>query len=712
MRLTTIATCSLNQWAVDFTGNLERIQESISIARSQNARFRVGPELETTGYGCEDHFHEPDTFLHSWELIATLIQTGYTDNILVDIGAPVLHRAVPYNARVLILNRKILLIRPKTDLAGSGNYREPRWFRSWPRSRSLEPFVLPDFVRLACNGQLETKIGYAFLELNDGVTIGCEICEELWTANPCHSAMFHEGVDIIANGSASHHALRKMHNRVNAVQAATKFSGGVYLYANQLGCDGGRLYYDGGALAVLNGQVLKMGKQFWLGGEVDVVVVTVDLDEVVARRIGFAANGVQAADKVHRMNRIRVDQMFSILSTGGQVTRPESLTFFSPEEEIAYASGSWLWDYLRRSGLNGFFLPLSGGSDSSATAAIVGGMCQMVVDELEGGENSKFLLKNVRNVTGSKEDYAPSDSRELAGRIFHTMYMGCGEMSSKETRQRAENVAKEIGAWHKDIDIDAIVASILTIFHGVFGKEAKFVAHGGSKRENLALQCVQARVRMVVGYLFAQLILWARGRKGGLLVLGSANVDEGLRGYLTKYDCSSADLNPIGGVCKKDLKSFLEWASTEKGLGYSSLCEVVRAKPSAELEPRVDGREQTDEEDMGMTYEELGWYGKLRKLERCGPWSMYERLKGVWGSIAAKEVAKKVKKFWRLYGINRHKMTVLTPSLHAENYSPEDCRFDLRQFLYNSKWSWQFDKINRDVKKLGTSIEAENGLDS
>lgn len=36
----------------------------------------------------------------------------------------------------------------------------------------------------------------------------------------------------------------------------------------------------------------------------------------------------------------------------------------------------------------------------------------------------------------------------------------------------------------------------------------------------------QARVRMVLAYLFAQLSLWARGRPGGLLVLGSANVDE------------------------------------------------------------------------------------------------------------------------------------------------------------------------------------------
>ena len=33
--------------------------------------------------------------------------------------------------------------------------------------------------------------------------------------------------------------------------------------------------------------------------------------------------------------------------------------------------------------------------------------------------------------------------------------------------------------------------------------------------------------------------------------------------------------------------------------------------------------------------------------------------------------------------MNRHKATVLTPSYHAESYSPDDNRFDHRQFLYN-----------------------------
>lgn len=55
------------------------------------------------------------------------------------------------------------------------------------------------------------------------------------------------------------------------------------------------------------------------------------------------------------------------------------IMYHSPEEEIAFGPGCWLWDYLRRSGASGFLLPLSGGADSSSVAAIVGCMCQLVV---------------------------------------------------------------------------------------------------------------------------------------------------------------------------------------------------------------------------------------------------------------------------------------------------------------------------------------------
>jgi NAD+ synthase (glutamine-hydrolysing) len=88
---------------------------------------------------------------------------------------------------------------------------------------------------------------------------------------------------------------------------------------------------------------------------------------------------------------------------------------------------------------------------------------------------------------------------------------------------------------------------------------------------------------MVLAFLLAQLMPWVRGRQGWLLVLGSANVDETLRGYLTKYDCSSADINPIGGISKGDLRRFLVWGAEH--LGYSALGEVEAAPPTAELEP-------------------------------------------------------------------------------------------------------------------------------
>merc|ERR1719386_474709 len=148
--------------------------------------------------------------------------------------------------------------------------------------------------------------------------------------------------------------------------------------------------------------------------------------------------------------------------------------------------------------------------------------------------------------------------------------------------------------------------------------------------ENIALQNIQARSRMVMSYLMAQLMPWATDgedcRGGQLLVLGSANVDEALRGYYTKYDCSAADINPIGGINKRDLKEFLQWAGENKGVDV--LARVAAAKPSAEL-TGAEGA-QLDEEDMGMSYEELGDLGYCRKVEHCGPLSTFLKLRQRW----------------------------------------------------------------------------------
>ena len=128
---------------------------------------------------------------------------------------------------------------------------------------------------------------------------------------------------------------------------------------------------------------------------------------------------------------------------------------------------------------------------------------------------------------------------------------------------------------------------------------------------------------MVTGYFFAQLINWTRGKSGSLLVLSSANVDESLVGYMTKYDCSSGDLNPIGSICKNDLKSFV--LHCKEMFGFPSIDSFISAVPTAELEPITENYTQTDEEDMGLTYNELNDIGRIRKIDRCGPFFMYKR---------------------------------------------------------------------------------------
>lgn len=91
--------------------------------------------------------------------------------------------------------------------------------------------------------------------------------------------------------------------------------------------------------------------------------------------------------------------------------------------------------------------------------------------------------------------------------------------------------------------MDTVVTAVRNLFAMVTGVKPRFRVHGGTSAENLALQNIQvrravsvnhirklivskARLRMVIAYLFAQLLPWVRGRNGGLLVLGSANVDE------------------------------------------------------------------------------------------------------------------------------------------------------------------------------------------
>ncbi|QSZ36450.1 hypothetical protein DSL72_006329 [Monilinia vaccinii-corymbosi] len=708
--LATLATCNLTQWALDFDGNQKRIIESIRRAKAAGASLRVGPELEVTGYGCQDHFLESDTELHSWESLAEIIAHEECQDILLDIGMPVRHKNVNYNCRIIVYNSKILLIRPKLSLASDGNYREQRWFTPWKGERIVEQYYLPRLITKV-TGQHKVPIGDAVISTYDSC-FAAETCEELFTPRAPHINMSLDGVEIFTNSSGSHHELRKLNIRLELIKEATLKSGGIYLYANQQGCDGDRLYYDGSAMIVVNGKVVAQASQFSLY-DVEVVTATVDLEEVRAYRT-FRSRAMQARETAPYE---RIEAGMSLSSDAEDVnpmvqpTKEISIRYHEPEEEIALGPACFLWDYLRRSRQAGYFVPLSGGIDSCATSVIVHSMCRIVYAAVEKGDNPQ-VVEDLLRIVGEEEDstWRPSSSQDIANRIFHTAYMG-SKNSSAETRVRAKDLGEKIGSYHLNFDIDNVVSAVTTLFTTVTSYTPKYKMYGGTPASNLALQNIQARLRMVLAYLFAQLLPTVRGRtkSGSLLVLGSANVDESLRGYFTKYDCSSADINPIGAISKTDLKRFILWASTEFEMPL--LQDFIDAPPTAELEPITEDYVQSDEADMGMSYNELSIYGRLRKVDKLGPYGMWTKLLHEWGNVLSpREIYEKTRWFFWCYSINRHKMTTLTPSYHAEQYSPDDNRYDLRPFLYPG-FSFAYRKIEKALTAMGVAAEKKPEVD-
>src|SRR6266536_1495474 len=92
-------------------------------------------------------------------------------------------------------------------------------------------------------------------------------------------------------------------------------------------------------------------------------------------------------------------------------------------------------------------LALSGGIDSCSTATIAFSMCREAVKAIKQGNQE--VIEDVRRICADPDpNYLPKTPQELCGKIFHTCYMGTEKASSAETRQRAEELAAKIGAYH------------------------------------------------------------------------------------------------------------------------------------------------------------------------------------------------------------------------------------------------------------------------
>lgn len=174
-----------------------------------------------------------------------------------------------------------------------------------------------------------------------------------------HILMGLDGVEVFTNSSGSHHELRKLYTRVELIKEATlkvrpdaitrvsciscpSQLGGIYLYANQQGCDGDRLYYDGCPLIAVNGQIVAQGSQFSLL-DVEVITATIDIEDVRAHR-AKSSRSMQAAS-AERYHHVEVPFALSTghlgepkeeEMVGVSPTQARPAKYHTPEQEIAY----------------------------------------------------------------------------------------------------------------------------------------------------------------------------------------------------------------------------------------------------------------------------------------------------------------------------------------------------------------------------------------
>jgi NAD+ synthase (glutamine-hydrolysing) len=77
-----------------------------------------------------------------------------------------------------------------------------------------------------------------------------------------HQAL--DGAEICLNASASHIEEGKLKRKLQMVCELTQKHGGAYLYCNNRGSDGTRLWFDGGCMFSMNGKMNALSPIFSL----------------------------------------------------------------------------------------------------------------------------------------------------------------------------------------------------------------------------------------------------------------------------------------------------------------------------------------------------------------------------------------------------------------------------------------------------------------
>jgi NAD+ synthase (glutamine-hydrolysing) len=526
--------------------NTRRIVKLYNQAVAERTLLAVTPELSLTGYSLADGFG----FNNLQAKIATSLQTlaaaTKQQSTTLVVGAPILHNGKLYNCGVVLSGGNIIGIVPKQYLANYSEFYEKRWFVSGKEIISQE--VVVDTQLIPFGIDLLFQVG--------DVTVGIEICEDLWVVDPPSRSLAQAGAEIICNLSSSTEIIGKGAIRRALVAQTAERLLAAYLYVSS---DSSESTTD----VIMSGHA-----------------IIAEFDSIIAERKPLTLNKrllVTDIDIAHIRKERRTNQSWEPHNTNAHTTlrcnRPESLShqktnrFVDPHPFVPKSATELqtVSDHILNLQAHGLKKRMSVMTKNGVPPNIVLG--------LSGGLDSTLALLAAARTC---------DMISVPRSTICTLTMPA-HASSKRTQDNATMLAKEIGTTHEIIPIQDLVQAQL-----------KALGHNGTTQD-ITYENTQARTRTE--------LLFNRSNQIGGFVLGTGDMSELALGWCTFNGDHMSNYAVNAGVPKTLVRYVVETASLHKEFVTSkdTLRDILMTPISPEL--TGDGTINQETEQLVGPYE-------------------------------------------------------------------------------------------------------------
>ena len=246
-----VAACTADVHVADPLRNADSI---ISVARrcsEQGVAVALFPELSMSGYALDDLLGQDAVLDAVHQGLARILEASTDLLPVLIVGAPLRHRARLFNTAVVIHRGDVLGVIPKLHLPNYREFYERRQFASGHGIIGLEIDVAGRRAPFGADLLFEAD------DVN-GLTIGVEICEDMFMPVPPSTALALAGATVLVNLSGSPITIGRAETRSLLCRSQSMRCLAAYLYAaagqgestTDLSWDGQTSIFESGSFSV------------------------------------------------------------------------------------------------------------------------------------------------------------------------------------------------------------------------------------------------------------------------------------------------------------------------------------------------------------------------------------------------------------------------------------------------------------------------------